>query len=117
MCELFIEADKGLWESQSKSLRINGMATSLRLEGFFWNILGEIAKRDGMTVNQLISKLYDELTQEGDSLDNFTSFLRVCCGRYLHLQVLGDIPVNNEVSISSLNAKDILRRENNRLYQ
>ena len=111
MCKLFIEADPVLWDSHSKSLRISGMVTSIRLESFFWKILGEIAQRDGMSVNQLISKLYDEAQEYGHNLENFTSFLRVCCGRYLTLQLSGEISDNTDIPIASLNANEILQRE------
>ena len=111
MCKLFIEADRSLWENHSKSLRIDGLATSIRLENFFWRVLDEIAKRDSMTVNQLITKLHDESLEAGHDLDNFTSFLRVCCGRYLALQLSGDIPNQLYTPIRSLNADEILHRE------
>lgn len=111
MCKLFIEAEKSLWDSMAKSLRINGMVTSIRLENFFWVILEEIAQRDGMSVNQLIVKLYSEFVEAGHDLDNFTSFLRVCCGRYLALQASGDIPGDLSVPIRSLDADGILGRE------
>jgi len=35
MCRLFIGADSKLWESHTRSLRIDGVATSIRLEQFF----------------------------------------------------------------------------------
>ena len=111
MCKLFIEADKTLWDNHSKSLRMNGMVTSIRLENFFWRILEGIAKRDGMTVNQLIMRLYDEAAEAGHDVDNFTSFLRVCCGRYQALQISGDIPKEETTPIRSLNAEEILNRE------
>ncbi len=115
MCKLFIEAEKTLWDSQAKSLRISGMVTSIRLENFFWMILEQIAVRDGMTVNQLITTLYSEFLEAGHDLDNFTSFLRVCCGRYLALQASGDIPQEMSVSIRSLDAAGILGRERNQM--
>jgi Uncharacterized protein related to arylsulfate sulfotransferase involved in siderophore biosynthesis, COG4321 len=31
MCKLFIQADPGLWESHTKSMRIDGVVTSVRL--------------------------------------------------------------------------------------
>ena len=37
MCELLIKADAKLWESTTRSLRIDGMVTSVRLENFFWS--------------------------------------------------------------------------------
>jgi len=35
MCQLFINADTTLWASHTKSLRIDGVVTSIRLENFF----------------------------------------------------------------------------------
>ena len=46
MCRLFIGADAHLWDSSTKSWRIDGMVTSVRLENYFWTILAEIALRD-----------------------------------------------------------------------
>ncbi|MDX1756124.1 MAG: ribbon-helix-helix domain-containing protein [Marinobacter sp.] len=83
MCELYVKADPILYESRSRSLRIRGVVTTLRLENQFWDILQEIAEVDCMTTSQLISKLYDEVTQLRGEVDNFASFLRVSCTRYL----------------------------------
>jgi predicted DNA-binding ribbon-helix-helix protein len=87
------------------------LATSIRLENLFWEVLGDIAKRDSMTVPQLCTKLYDELVEARDSVDNFASFLRVCCGRYLELQLSGGIPQDTSIPISSLNAQRVLATE------
>ena len=46
----------------------------------------EIAASDGYTTNQLIAKLYDELLDYRGEIDNFASFLRVSCLRYLTLR-------------------------------
>jgi predicted DNA-binding ribbon-helix-helix protein len=35
MCQLFVGADHHLWESHTKSLRIDGVVTSIRLERSF----------------------------------------------------------------------------------
>lgn len=64
MCQLFINADSRLWTCRTKSLRIDGVVTSIRLEEFFWDILEEVAFRDQMTVNQMITKLYLESLEE-----------------------------------------------------
>ncbi len=92
------------------------MVTSVRLENFFWSRLEEIARRDGMNVVQLITKLYHESIDAGHDLGNFTSFLRVCCGRYLDLQLTGDIPTDPSQPISGLNAGPILGRERQRCH-
>ncbi|WP_444455245.1 ribbon-helix-helix domain-containing protein [Rhodobacter capsulatus] len=79
MCELFIKADAGQWQSRTHSLRIDGVATSIRIETHFWDTLTEIGQRDGMTTAQLITKLWHEAMDADHDLGNFTSFLRVCC--------------------------------------
>lgn len=114
MCQLFINADAENWISRSKSLRIDGVATSIRIENFFWNLLGEIAQRDRMTVNQLITKLYHESIDADHDLGNFTSFLRVCCARYLALIAEGEIDRNAAKPLAEIDAAGILQRESDR---
>lgn len=111
MCQVFISADPNLYDCRMRSVRLHGVATSIRLENLFWNVLADIAARDGMSVPQLCTKLYDELVQERGEVDNFASFLRVCCGRYLALQLSGGIPQDASISIGSLNAQCVLATE------
>ena len=86
MCRLFVGADHDLWTSQTRSIRMDGMVTSVRLESMFWVILEEIAAKDDLNVPQLLHQLYNESIDEGHDLCNFTSFLRVCCPvSYTHL--------------------------------
>ncbi|NVK39903.1 MAG: ribbon-helix-helix domain-containing protein [Oceanospirillaceae bacterium] len=116
MCKLFINADPELWVSTTRSLRIDGMVTSVRLENCFWAILEEIAERDRMNVPQMITRLYHESIDAGHDLGNFTSFLRVCAMRYLALQLSGDIPAGTDSPISDLDADRILARERKDLH-
>jgi len=111
MCQVFINADPHQYECRVRSVRLHGVATSIRLENLFWNVLGDIAQRDGMSVPQLCTKLYDELMQARGAVDNFASFLRVSCGRYLALQLSGGIPQDVRIPISSLNAQRVLATE------
>jgi predicted DNA-binding ribbon-helix-helix protein len=74
MCQVFISADPQLWAHRARSIRLHGVATSIRLENLFWQVLEEIAARDGYTVPQLCTKLYDELLAERKAVDNFSSF-------------------------------------------
>ncbi len=85
MCEIYVKADPILYESRSRSVRIHGVVTSIRLENLFWDVLSEISCRDGMTTNQLIAKLYDEIIDYRGEVPNLASFLRVSCLRYLRL--------------------------------
>ena len=70
------------------------------------------AGRGGLATTQLIAKLYHEALEAGHDSGNFTSFLRVCCGRYLALQLSGDIP--GGLPIAKLDALSILKREKER---
>jgi len=64
-----------------------------------------------MSVPQLCTKLYDELIEARGEVENFASFLRVCCGRYLALQLSGGIPQDASIPIASLNAQRVLASE------
>jgi predicted DNA-binding ribbon-helix-helix protein len=114
MCQVFISADPALYRSRSRSLRLHGQVTSIRLENLFWQVLHEIAARDGLGLPQLCARLYDELLHEHGTVHNFASFLRVCCGRYLALQLAGAIPQDGRVPIASLDARRVLARESMR---
>ncbi|HYP72280.1 MAG TPA: ribbon-helix-helix domain-containing protein [Variovorax sp.] len=109
MCEVFISADPQSYESRTRSVRLHGVVTSIRLENLFWQVLEEIAARDGMGVVQLIEKLYDELVAaRGEVAGNFASFLRVCALRYEALLAQGRIPDDAGVAIRSLDAQAVL---------
>ncbi|MBU4530420.1 MAG: ribbon-helix-helix domain-containing protein [Hoeflea sp.] len=114
MCQLFVGADPALWENDTRSLRLEGMATSVRLEAFFWSVLEDIGVRDQLSVSQLLQRLYRESLDEGHDLDNFASFLRVCCGRYLALQLSGEVPTDARIALRDVDAAGILARETGR---
>lgn len=84
MCQIYAKADAILYESRTRSLRIHGVLTTIRLENHFWDVLFEMAEREGFSTNHLIATLYDELAVSRSSEPtNFASFLRVCCLRYM----------------------------------
>jgi predicted DNA-binding ribbon-helix-helix protein len=109
MCQIFVRANPQSYEATTRSIRLHGVVTSVRLENLFWDTLEEIGTRDGMNVPQLLSKLYDELLEHRGDIPNFSSFLRVCCQRYMALQVTGKIPTDPRIPISSLNPNAVLR--------
>lgn len=115
MCRLFTGADVGLWKPVTRSLRLHGVGTSVRLEAFFWQVLEDAAQRDGLSLNMLLTRLYDEVQEVDRELDNFCASLRVCAGRYLALQVSGDIPKDPAIPIRSLDAGAVLAREKSRM--
>ncbi len=101
MCEIFVSAEPELYESRARSLRLHGVSTSIRLENLFWTILEEIGDQDDMTLSQLLTKLYDELSERRDQPWNFASFLRVSCARYLASKIEND-PLAETVGLSRM---------------
>ncbi len=83
MCDIYTSADPIHYEQRTRSMRIHGVVTSIRLENLCWDILARIAAKDQMTTNQLICTLYDEIVERRGGVDNLSSFLRVSCMRYL----------------------------------
>jgi predicted DNA-binding ribbon-helix-helix protein len=83
MCEFFVKADPILYESRSRTVRIHGVLTSIRLENLVWDTLAEMAAGEGCTTNALIAQFHDEIMRHRGDVANFSSFLRVTCLRYL----------------------------------
>ena len=83
MCEFFVQADPIQYEQRSRTVRIHGALTSIRLENMVWDILAEMAEAEGRTTNALISLFHDEILAHRGEVPNFASFLRVTCMRYL----------------------------------
>ena len=83
MCEFFVKADPIQYEQRSRTVRIHGVLTSLRLENMVWDILAEMAEAEGKTTNALVSLFHDEILAHRGEVPNFASFLRVTCMRYL----------------------------------
>ena len=108
MCEIFIRADPDSYASRTRSVRLHGVVTSLRLENLYWEVLAEIGQRDGLSVTQLLERLYDELLAARGEIGNFASFLRVSALRYMALQAHERIPTDLNVPIRSLDARRVL---------
>ena len=88
MCEFFVKADPILYEQRSRTVRIHGVLTSIRLENMAWDILAEMAEDEGRTTNALISLFHDEILEYRGEVPNFASFLRVTCMRYLQRKLM-----------------------------
>jgi predicted DNA-binding ribbon-helix-helix protein len=88
MCRLFLSQDPATYEAETRPIRLHGHSTSIRLEAGFWNILEEIAAREGTTVARFCATLHDEMIQRHGALSNFASVLRVTCLHYLRNQEL-----------------------------
>jgi predicted DNA-binding ribbon-helix-helix protein len=83
MCEYFVKVDPKQYEQKSRTVRIHGVLTSIRLENMAWDILAEMAEAEGCTTNALISTFHQEILDHWGEVPNFASFLRVTCMRYL----------------------------------
>lgn len=79
MCRIFAGQDPASYECETRSLRLNGQSTSIRLERAFWDSLGEIAVAEGISIAQFISKLHSEVLELHGEARNFTSLLRCAC--------------------------------------
>jgi predicted DNA-binding ribbon-helix-helix protein len=88
MCEYFVKADPIAYEQRTRSVRIHGVLTSLRLENMVWDILAEMAEAEHCTTNHLIVTFHDEIMAHRGEVPNFASFLRVTGMRYLRRQLL-----------------------------
>ena len=88
MCEFFVKADPIQYEQRSRTVRIHGVLTSIRLENMAWDILAEMAEDEGRTTNSLISMFHDEILEYRGEVPNFASFLRVTCMRYLQRRLM-----------------------------
>ncbi len=84
MCRIFAGQDPDRFEPVTRSIRLSGYATSVRLETAFWEILDEIAANQGLSTPQFVSKLHDEVMELRGGVSNFTSMLRTTC--LLHLR-------------------------------
>ena len=79
MCHLFASQSPDSYAFETRSIRLNGQSTSLRLEKVFWDILEDIAAAEGMSVPRFISTLHQEILLLRGEVPNFTSHLRCIC--------------------------------------
>ncbi len=90
MCEIFSKQPPEAYLSQTRSVRLSGHATSIRLEGAYWRILEELAYKQEISLGRFLSKLYDEFLEfthdEKNLSSNFTSLLRCACLNYVALR-------------------------------
>ena len=83
MCEYFVKADPILYEQRTRTIRIHGVLTSIRLENMVWDTLAEMAEAERCTTNSLIVQFHDEILAHRGEVPNFASFLRVTGMRFL----------------------------------
>jgi predicted DNA-binding ribbon-helix-helix protein len=79
MCHLFAHQPQRDYESQTRSLRIGGHCTSIRLEMSFWDTLEEIAAKEQMSLPKFLTTLHNEVLNDHGKVNNFASLLRCSC--------------------------------------
>jgi predicted DNA-binding ribbon-helix-helix protein len=79
MCHLFASQRPDSYAFETRSIRLNGQSTSIRVEKVFWDILEDIAAAQRMSVPRFISTLHHEILLLRGEVPNFTSHLRCIC--------------------------------------
>ena len=79
MCRLFAHQPEHDYEYQTRSLRLSGHGTSIRLEAAFWAVLEEIAEGEGVSLAKFLTKRHDEVLDHQGEVRNFASLLRCAC--------------------------------------
>lgn len=79
MCHIFASQCPASYAFETRSIRLNGQSTSIRLEKIFWGVLETVAAREGMSVPKFISTLHSEVLAIRGEAPNFTSHLRCVC--------------------------------------
>ncbi len=83
MCQIYAGQDPHLYVSTTRSLRLNGQSTSIRLENVFWSVLERMAREEGATLPGFIATLHEEVWASRGAPMNFTSILRSACILFL----------------------------------
>lgn len=73
------EFNMGLAQPHSRSIRLNGFSTCLRLEQIYWDILAEIARINCCSVSALLSYVDREVHLRHGGVKNFSGLVRVVC--------------------------------------
>lgn len=83
MCRIFSALSPETYAYQTRSVRLSGHATSIRLEAAYWSILDEVAALQGVSLGRFLTKLHDEVLEFEGEAHNFTSLLRCACLTYV----------------------------------
>lgn len=89
MCQIFAGQAPERYAGETRSVRLGGHVTSVRLENAYWDILEEVAQAQGMTLGKFLTTLHDEVLDLRGEVNNFASLLRCACLTYIE-EVRGD---------------------------
>lgn len=102
MCEIFAKQPKENYQFVTRSIRIEGHATSVKLEASFWSILEEIANNQCLSVPKFISTIYKEALLHNGEVTNFASLLRCACLTYASQPLQTMSFANNQLAAQSI---------------
>jgi predicted DNA-binding ribbon-helix-helix protein len=83
MCSILSGQPLEAFTYETRSVRLGGHATSIKLEGAFWDILDEIAAELQMPLGKFLTEMHDEVLLLSGDAHNFTSLLRCACLTYV----------------------------------
>ena len=83
MCRLLSSQPASSFAYQTRSVRLGGHATSIKLEAAFWDILEEISAEIKKPLGRFLTELHDEVLFLSGDTHNFTSLLRCACLTYV----------------------------------
>ncbi|XWN29279.1 MAG: ribbon-helix-helix domain-containing protein [Devosia sp.] len=84
MCKIFAGIPRQNYVSETRSVRLGGHSTSIRLERAYWDLLERLAHSQDLTLGRLLSELHEEVLNLHGEARNFSSLLRCVC--LLHLE-------------------------------
>ena len=89
MCQIFAGQAPERYAYETRSVRLGGHVTSIRLERAYWDILEDVAESQDMPLGRFLTTLHDEVLELHGAAQNFTSLLRCACLTYIE-QVRGN---------------------------
>ena len=83
MCQIFAGQAPERYAYETRSVRLGGHVTSVRLERAYWDILEDVAAQQDMPLGRFLTTLHDEVLELRGEAQNFTSLLRCACLTYI----------------------------------
>ena len=77
MCRIFAGQPRENYAFQTRSVRLGGHSTSIRLEATFWGVLDEVAESQGMSLAKFLTLLYDEVLDLHGKVRNFARLMNL----------------------------------------
>ncbi len=103
MCQIFAGQPPANYRPVTRSFRLHGQSTSVRLEAKVWEIIDEVATAQAMTTPQFLARIHDEVEEQHGAVTNFASLLRCACLLYLQQpeQTLAQADSERELPVSA----------------